>query len=252
MCLIHAINNDFSINKVASNFVKFYKSALFTPHGEVFDIGNATRSAIEKMDSGMNPLECGGRSDIDNGNGSLMRVLPIAFYGENMNEIELIKLIEEISSLTHAHNRSKLACIFYVVYAIQLMNGYGKIDAYNKTIKFIDDKCRENYLDEFKNFKDILEKKCIEYTSHQIKSTGYVIDTLEAALWAFCNADSYKKTVLDAVNLGGDTDTIAAIAGGLAGIYYGYRNIPNSWVQNISRKEELHQMFSEFIDVLGY
>ena len=86
ICLIDAINRGYSIQRVAENFIKFYKKGYFTPHGEVFDIGNSTRDSIIKMSDGKNPLDCGGDSEFDNGNGSLMRILPIAFYGKKLKE----------------------------------------------------------------------------------------------------------------------------------------------------------------------
>lgn len=72
-----------------------------------------------------------------------------------------------------------------------------------------------------------------------INSEGYVIDTLEAALWCFLTARSYPEAVLKAVNLGEDTDTTAAVAGGLAGIYYGVDNIPSTWINEIARQQDI-------------
>ncbi|MBQ3163472.1 MAG: ADP-ribosylglycohydrolase family protein [Lachnospiraceae bacterium] len=246
LCLIDAMTQRFSLDTLAKNCIAFYKNAQFTPHGEVFDIGNATRVAIEKMASGILPMECGGKNENDNGNGSLMRVLPIAYYGMQSEENELISLIEEVSSLTHAHRRSKFACIFYVVYAMQLMKKADKVGAYEKTVDFMMKKCSQNYESEFVVFDKVLNKKCIYEEREKINSSGYVVDTLEASLWSFFHATSYKETVLNAVNLGGDTDTIAAIAGGLAGIYYGFQSIPDSWIQSIVKKTEIQKLFSLF------
>lgn len=247
LCLIDAINTGYSINKVAENFVAFYEKGYFTPYGEVFDIGISTREAVIKISSGRNPVECGGTSETDNGNGSLMRILPIAFWGEKLGSKELIKTIEEVSSLTHGHRRSKLACIFYVEFIIQLVLGKDKSEALDNTIDFIHTNCYESYSEELKNFKHIFQKEIIDLAETDIKSTGYVVDTLEAVLWTFFHAKNYRETVLEAINLGGDTDTIAAIAGGIAGVYYGFNDIPDNWIQCIAKKEELYQMFRYFI-----
>lgn len=246
ICLIDAINNGYSIKRVAENFVNFYGKGYFTPYGEVFDIGNSTRDSIVKICSGENPVDCGGRLETDNGNGSLMRILPIAFYGQRVNGKELMKLVEEVSSLTHGHNRSKFACIFFVEYAIQVVCGYEKEEALDRTIAFIQNNCLEAYSDELKNFEKVLSKRIISVSEEKIKSTGYVIDTLEAVLWTFFHTDGYREAVLKAINLGGDTDTIAAITGGIAGIYYGVNDIPNEWLQSIAKKEELYHMFQRF------
>ena len=232
---------------MAENFVAFYEKGYFTPYGEVFDIGISTREAVIKISSGRNPVECGGTSETDNGNGSLMRILPIAFWGEKLGSKELIKTIEEVSSLTHGHQRSKLACIFYVEFIIQLVLGKDKREALDNTIDFIHTNCYESYSEELKNFKHIFQKEIIDLAETDIKSTGYVVDTLEAVLWTFFHAKNYRETVLEAINLGGDTDTIAAIAGGIAGVYYGFNDIPDNWLQCIAKKEELYQMFRYFI-----
>lgn len=246
ICLIDAINRGYSIKGVAENFADFYKKGCFTPYGEVFDIGNSTRGSIIKICAGKNPIECGGRTETDNGNGSLMRILPIAFYGKKFSEQELIKLTEEVSSLTHAHKRSKLACIFYVELAIQIILGYEKEEALDRTIAFIENNCAYIYSDELSNFGRILSKEIVNVAEDEIKSTGYVIDTLEAVLWVFFHTDGYRDTILKAINLGGDTDTIAAIVGGIAGIYYGLNDIPKEWLQSIAKKEELYKMFKQF------
>ena len=76
----------------------------------------------------------------------------------------------------------------------------------------------------------------------EIKSSGYVVDTLEAAIWCILTTDSYKECVLKAVNLGSDTDTVAAVAGGLAGIMYGYEGIPEIWLEKIKKRDYLEEM----------
>ncbi len=246
LCLIDAMNKGYSIERVAKNFIKFYEKGEFTPYGEMFDIGNATREAIIKMGTGKDPIACGGKTESDNGNGALMRILPVAFWGIDLNDQRLIKLIEEISSLTHGHGRSKLACIFYVKFVIQIISGFNKEDALDRTIAFINKYCKETYLDEFQNFNKILSRKIVNITEDKVRSTGYVVDTLEAVLWTFFHADGYRDAILKAINLGGDTDTIAAIVGGIAGIYYGLSEIPQEWLQGIAKKKELYQIFEQF------
>ncbi|MEE1031180.1 MAG: ADP-ribosylglycohydrolase family protein, partial [Ruminococcus sp.] len=84
-----------------------------------------------------------------------------------------------------------------------------------------------------------------EEVREHINSTGYVVDTLEAAVWCLITEDNYERTILKAVNLGLDTDTIAAVAGGLAGLYYGYEGIPEEWIQNIKRKDIIEECLYE-------
>ncbi|AQR94356.1 ADP-ribosylglycohydrolase family protein [Clostridium saccharoperbutylacetonicum] len=249
LCLIEGINNNYSLQRVADNFIRYYRDGYLTPYCEVFDIGNSTKEAINKMIYGIKPIECGGKTEQDNGNGSLMRVLPLAYYAKDMLPVKKIEIIEEISSLTHSHKRSKFACIFYVEFVINLLNANKKDEAYKNTIEFVNKYCTEMYSGELDNYRRVLDMTIASCNEEEIKSSGYVIDTLEAAMWSFLTTDSYNEAVLKAINLGGDTDTIAAIVGGMAGTYYGFESIPNNWVQNLARKLEIYEMLTTFRNV---
>ena len=250
LCLMESLRKGYNIKDIADNFCKFYFDSYWTPHERVFDIGNTIVSAIKRIKSGISPLECGGIQENDNGNGSLMRVLPLAFYLQNMDASAKIKIIEEVSSLTHAHKRSRLACIFYVEMAISLLR-HDKHDAYNDTINYIRNYCINEYHGEFSNFCRILNNDISSTNEKNIYSTGYVIDSLEAALWAFMNTNNYSDAIFKAINLGGDTDTIAALTGGLAGIHYGLHSIPNNWIQCLAHRNEIVDLIREFHLTLG-
>ena len=241
-CLMDAVLCEDVLERLKKNMIAYYKEGLFTPRGQMFDIGNSTRYAIENMERGIPAVECGGSSQQDNGNGSLMRILPLAYLRGKKKDEEVIKLIEDVSSLTHRHKRSKFACVFYVIFASQLYNGFGKEDAFDYTLAFVHKHCAKEYHEEFFYYKNVLNKSIIKANRNQINSTGYVVDTIEAVIWTFFNTGSYEKSVLEAINLGGDTDTIAALVGGLSGLYYGYKEIPDRWVQNILRKNEIAEM----------
>ena len=159
-----------------------------------------------------------------------------------------MRLIEDVSSVTHGHNRSKLACIIYVLFASNLYRGMEKEEALDIAIRIVVDEQSERYKSDFEHYKFIFNKKVIDFDRTQITSTGYVVDTLEAAIWSFFNSKSYKEVVLNAVNLGGDTDTIAAVAGGLAGIYYGFKGIPNLWIQNVIEKEKIADLCDKLFE----
>jgi len=202
--------------------------------------------ALNRFRRGDAPLECGEDGERSNGNGSLMRILPLAFVRPIYKDCEFIKLIEDVSSLTHAHPRSKLACIIYVHFASQLFAGMGKSEALDDSIRFVNEYCKPAYASEFRSYASVLNKKVTELDRESIPSSGYVVDTLEAVFWSFLNTTSYREAVLTAVNLGGDTDTIAALVGGLAGIYYGFSSIPSNWVQNIIKKHEIAELTTQF------
>ena len=211
------------LDDIMLNFVKWYEYAAFTAHGRVFDVGGTTAAAIARYRSGMDALNCGINDRYANGNGSLMRILPLAFVPHRQGDIY------QVSALTHAHRISMSACEIYVSIAEALMNGQTVEDALFTNRAIITPFYRLQNAGE-------LERG-------EIRSTGYVVDTLEAALWCLLNTKSYKECVLEAVNLGDDTDTVVAVAGGLAGILYGYDAIPDKWIKKLANKELIDSCF---------
>lgn len=254
LCLVDAINKGFSYKVLARNFVNWYVKKEFTPHGEIFDIGNTTEIAISNIINGKKEaIKCGPTDDRSCGNGSLMRILPLSFckWGTRERDDELLELIENVSSITHGNNICKLACIIYIKYARELLRGYDKNDALDSTIEFIKEECwsRNNghyTTAELMAFNRILCKEICVLPRDQVKSSGYCVDTLEAAIWCVLKSEGYKESVLKAVNLGNDTDTIACVTGGLAGIIYGYNDIPVEWINALARKEYLDDTIGEF------
>lgn len=131
-------------------------------------------------------------------------------------------------------------------FASQIYNGFGKADALDYALAFAHKYCAKEYREELPYYKNVFNKAIIKADRNRISSTGYVVDTLEAVIWSFFNTDSYEESVLTAINLGGDTDTIAALVGGLAGVYYGFQRIPDIWIQNILKKKEIANLVSEY------
>lgn len=224
----------------------------YTPFGEVFDIGIATSRALMNYAKGIAPLESGGKTEWDNGNGSLMRILPVCLYLFKRqkkvctSENESIYMIHAVSALTHAHVRSQIACGIYYFLVKAILEEEGSLE--NRLQKGMDrayqyyrqDLSNHRELENYKRLADLSEFK--ENPKEGIKSSGYVVDTLEAAVWCLLHSHSYKETVLMAVNLGEDTDTIGAVAGGLAGLYYKEEGIPQEWIQVIQRREWIEEV----------
>lgn len=244
LCLLDALCNDDVYGSLCRNMIAFHDKGSFTPYGVMFDIGISTKRAIEKMKNGTDPEKCGGRDFSDNGNGSLMRILPLAFILTLSDKENMIEEVSKISSFTHGHDISRFACLFYVVFASLLFGGAGFEEAYGKTVDEIGRVWNEDIPSPFSK---LMTGKINSLPVEGINSTPYVVDSLEAAIWCLFNSSTYKDTVLSAVNLGGDTDTIAAIAGGLAGIYYGFEKIPDRWIQTVMRKELIYSSTQEFM-----
>lgn len=245
LCLAESLTKGYDLEKIGESFVKWVKYGHWTAHGRLFDIGGTTRHSIARLIKGESARFSGNIFEEDNGNGSLMRILPLAFYLKNEGNIEnLYRTIKEVSSITHGHFRSVFACFVYVIFAIELIKGKDKEEAYNHTQKvalyFAENQCFNPK--EIQLFDRILKNDISKYPEDEISAGGYVLHSLEASLWCFLNSDSYSEAVLKAVNLGEDTDTTGAITGGLAGIYYGFEAIPDEWVEVLARKEDIEEL----------
>ena len=158
------------------------------------------------------------------------------------------KSINNVSSLTHSHEISRLGCKIYVDYVKLLLDGVDKFDAFNRLIEidYAEYYTRE-IIDEYRR---ILSGDIVNLSRDEIKSSGYVVDTLEASLWSFLNTDNYKDAVLTAINLGGDTDTIGAITGSMGGIVYGGKQIPREWLYKLKKRDYINDMCKKFVDCL--
>ncbi|WP_099047371.1 ADP-ribosylglycohydrolase family protein [Pseudobutyrivibrio ruminis] len=234
-------------SKLMDKFTNWLMYGEYTPYGENFDNGVATARALIRYGKGAEPLLSGGITEWDNGNGSLMRAMPTALHHkeslawENVNDVEYIY---NMSALTHAHPRSKLACLIYSkLVADILLSDMDKLDEVKQSLdwtrQYLEEKESDELIkEEIKSFERIWDiDSFMQLSENEIKSSGYVVDTLEAAIWCFLNTNSYAECVLKAVNLGDDTDTVGAVAGGLAGACYGMDDIPCEWLDVIPKKE---------------
>jgi ADP-ribosyl-[dinitrogen reductase] hydrolase len=239
-CLADSLCSGFDINDIAEKFVRWFEEGLWTPYGFAFGIGNTTLDSVIRLKYGISPSESGGFYKSQNGNGSLMRILPLAYYVENLPVDKQFEITHEVSAITHAHPRSKMACGIYVQIAVELLRGKDPGKAYeNAKITVREYYSRSPFSEELKHFSRVLDSDISELPEEEIHSSGYVVDTLEASIWCLLNNTSYRETALAAVNLGEDTDTTGAVAGGLAGIYYGFESIPSEWVDTIARKDDI-------------
>jgi ADP-ribosylglycohydrolase len=245
LCLADELTKGYDLEKIGQSFVKWNKYGHWTAHGRLFDIGGTTRHAIARLIKGESARFSGNIFEEDNGNGSLMRILPLAFYLKNEEDIaKLYQTVKEVSSITHGHFRSVFSCFIYVIFAIELMKGKDKKEAYNHVQKTALEFAEIQGFNpkEIQLFDKILKNDISTYSEDEIRGSGYVLQSLEASLWCFLNSESYSEAVLKAVNLGEDTDTTGAITGGIAGIYYGFENIPEEWVAELVRKEDIENL----------
>ena len=242
-CLAEAMAEGYTVRGLADKCRRWAEQGFWTPHGHVFDIGITTREALQRLKEqapGDSPL-VGGRDEMSNGNGSLMRILPLAFYKPEADLPTRFQLICEASAITHGHVRSAIACFLYLEMAAYLRQGLRPQEAYAKLGQTAPAQLKQLNLpaQEINQFKRILTGSLAILPESAIASSGYVVHTLEAALWCLLRHETYAATVLAAVNLGEDTDTTGAVAGGLAGLYYGEAAIPENWLQFLARRADI-------------
>ncbi len=253
-CLAEALTTGYDLKKIADLFIAWMYEGYWTPWGEVFDKGIATTQAIGKLKLGMRPDLAGGMGDFDNGNGSLMRILPLVFYLQDKPIQERFRITKEVSSLTHAHIRSVLACFYYLEFVRLIGKGESKVEIYARLQQEI-----PLFLEtlsikpsEISRFDRLLKGNIIELPEDQIQSSGYVVHTLEASIWCLLTTENYKDAVLKAVNLGEDTDTTGAVTGGLAGLLYGYDAIPSEWIDVLARRNDLEDLCNQLVVCLSH
>ena len=234
-------------------FVNWFCHGEYTPFGKAFDQGIICSQAIQRFEETRDWRSCGSSDEWSNGNGGLMRILPVCLHfiekrmkGELATDEEAIAGIHDVTSLTHNHLRSRIASGLYFFMACEIVLGDGDLRErlqrgidngftfYSRDISNLTQLAHFGRLRDLKSFRKTEENK--------IKSTGYVVATLEAAVWCLLNTDSFRDCLIKAVNLGNDADTVGAVAGGLAGLFFGYDQIPEEWLSAIQRRDWIEEM----------
>ena len=236
-------NGTLNLNEIMDNFVEWVEEGKYTPTGTSFDIGRTCLQAIRTYLISNNTSECGQVGEYSNGNGSLMRIHPFALFAiaKGMTLGKSLDIVREGSVLTHAHLRSIYGCGIYSMVLWDILRGADKSQipsAIENAAVLFDGM----YPEESDHYEWAFYKKLATKTEDEISGSGYVVNTLEAALWCLLTTNSYKECVLKAVNLGEDTDTVAAIAGGLAGALYGYDSIPQEWKDILIKRDYLESL----------
>ncbi len=208
-----------------------------TPYGRPVGVGRTTVEAIGRLSKRIPPGKSGLSHERSNGNGSLMRIIPVPLYFHREEDERVVEIAHEVSAITHAHPRSLMACGIYSVFVLHLMREGDRSLAYRSAVGFLDNYCRAVFPDELDHFRRILSGELYKLTEDDIHSFGYVVDSLEACIWCFLNSEGFEEALECAIRLGGDTDTIGALTGGLSGLWWGFDSIPRDWVSGLASKE---------------
>ena len=252
LCSVDSLlHHEFNLEDLGQRFVKWYNENLWTPHGQLFDIGNTTADAIIRLSRGIRAEVAGSDDQFSNGNGSLMRIIPVSLRFADAPVKQMLDRMHRASAVTHRHLRSQLACGFFTLMIRELLGGAEAATAYAKTVS---DFCEFHDQDpswsvETDYFHDLLAKDVRRLSESEIASSGYVVHTLTASVWCLLTTSNYTDCVLKAVNLGGDTDTTGCVAGGLAGVLYGITAIPQNWINTLARHKDLDSIFNRFADL---
>jgi ADP-ribosylglycohydrolase len=242
----------FDLGDMGRRFVEWSLGKLWTPWGSVFDIGGVTSRALSRIEQGVAPEQAGFTDEHSNGNGSLMRILPIALRFRNEPAARLLEFAGRASAITHGHPRSQMACGFYCLVAAGLLRGQSAEVAHKSAVETISPLFKEQpWALERHHFAAALSPRLATVAERDIASGGHVVETLTASLWCLLTSKDYSETVLKGVNLGEDTDTTGTVAGGLAGIRYGLAAVPVEWRTAMARAKDLEILFEQFAVACG-
>lgn len=261
LCLGESIGEGFDLEGLANKFIMWKFNNYMVAGSKVFDIGITTSRSIDNLRNRkfnqVKPENCGLSGYGNNGNGSVMRILPLAWYiNKQMLEgrgyltfMGRYNLVKKVSGLTHGHEISIIASHILIEFAVNIIQ-----NKMNLSLENVWDKTRtsyagfiQKYADNFNrssldHFKRILSPEFKNYNENDIHGSGFAVHTLEASIWCLMNTDNYESCVLKAVNLGHDTDTTGAVAGGLAGLVYGEDGIPQKWKNNILKRDLINEI----------
>jgi ADP-ribosyl-[dinitrogen reductase] hydrolase len=225
LCLVATLTTRscFHAENFANRLRNWASFGYLAVDGNVFDIGAQTQHALRNLAAGSSPLQAGPCSEADNGNGALMRVLPLALW-HGARTVQLVADAEAQSRVTHGHARSRVCCAMLCFIACGLGEGEPFASAWDISARDL----RAHYRpgsEERRELEFVLEAA----HAGRVKGSGYVLDSLWSARSCLIDDPDYELAVKRAIKLGNDTDTTACIVGGLAGIVHGADGIPERW-----------------------
>lgn len=211
---------------MAQRFLAWWRSGQYSHNGRCFDIGGTTAAALSRFERSGNPIAGDTRPD-SAGNGSLMRLAPAALWGLRGEDAATAEVARRQSHVTHGAEACLDACEAFAIVLRRVMRGEPVGAALSVAAERVP------------GLAHILLASNDGRPASSVQSTGYVLHTLDAALWAVANADDFRSAVLLAANLGDDADTTAAVAGQLAGAIHGASGIPAEWLERLAWRDRI-------------
>jgi ADP-ribosylglycohydrolase len=227
LCLAESLTERKGFDPVdqLERYLRWYRLGRLSSNGRCFDIGNTVRAALHRFEETREPY-CGSEDPRSAGNGSIMRLAPVAMAFHRRSWMAL-DYSADSSRTTHGAREAVDGCRYLGALLVGALSGVPKDELLSTRYTPVPD-----YWDENPLAPAIDEIACGSFKSRQppeIQGSGYVVRSLEAALWAFSRSGSFKEGCLSAVNLGDDADTTGAVYGQLAGAFYGEHEIPEGW-----------------------
>ena len=245
LCLLESLleKGVFDLTNFSDKLLSWYENGLWAVDNRVFDIGIQTSMALSMYKNGGDPKDCGNIRPDGKGNGALMRVLPLALWHTG-TDAELVSDAHKQCLITHGNITNQVCSAFYCLMAKEILNGNHFELSLGNAIKKLCDIYSDmpEYLDEFQ-FRLQPDEPDIWIG----RGGGYVVDSLRSAVMIMKTAASYEEAVRQSIALGDDTDTTACITGGLAGIYFGYENIPKRWVDFLRDSDKVEKLVNSLL-----
>lgn len=236
-------------NDQAQRYVDWWRNGAYSVNGTCFDIGITTSSALARFRESGDADSSGDPSERASGNGSIMRLapVPIRFAGDFPDHVEALAQRAAESSLpTHASPQCLSACRYFALVLAGLMYGMDRDEVLSPDWEPLERLRAIAPL--HPEVDDVADGSFRKLQPPEIKGSGYVVKSLEAALWAFHDAADFREAVLKAVNLGDDTDTTGAVCGQLAGAFWGESGIPREWRDGLARRDMIERALAGLLD----
>ena len=219
-------------------YLRWFREGYLSSTGECFDIGGTTREALVRFERTGEPY-CGPTDSRSAGNGSLMRLAPVPMFCAD-DAREAIDRSADSSRTTHGAAEAVDACRYFAGLLVGALRGVDKETLLSDHYSPVEGLWHEYPL--APRIAAIAEGSFKHKQPPEISGSGYVVDTLEAVLWAFCHTEDFREGALKVVNLGDDADTTGAIFGQIAGAHYGVEAIPTEWRQRLAMGSEITSM----------
>lgn len=236
------------------NFASWLSDGKFTTTGVAFDVGAGTQDALTQYQITNDLFHSGSSHERNNGNGALMRMLPVALYvshqgqGTPFDHPELVDQVINLAQLTHRHPRSTVACLIYVSLAAQLLTHQPRtVTTVNRAVTAVARLVHKTpqLNDQLPYFTDLTTSAFADSLPAELNTSGYVVSTLITACWLLVQPLNLAQLIVTGVNLGGDSDTITSIAAGLMALQTNLSSLPQQWLSQLQGRLLIDQLLEQ-------